>query len=105
LKDEEIYNIFDTERILGKKPLVAITNVSGLAGIAYWLNEYYELYGEKAVDKKSALVGKLKELVDAEYAQGRTTVMGDDELDNLVRQVSPKQHKLFSASESKFSES
>ena len=38
LKNEEIYNIFDTAKILGRPPLVNITDKSGLAGIAHWIN-------------------------------------------------------------------
>ena len=37
MKDQEIYNIFDTESLLGKKPSVMIGKASGLAGIAYWI--------------------------------------------------------------------
>ena len=35
LKNEEIYNVFDTEKFLKKPPLVAVSNTSGLAGIAH----------------------------------------------------------------------
>ena len=41
LKDEEIYNIFDTEKFLGKPACCAVSNTSGLAGIAHWMNTYY----------------------------------------------------------------
>lgn len=34
LKNEEIYNIFDTGKFLNRPPLVAVSNTSGLAGIA-----------------------------------------------------------------------
>ena len=36
LKDEEIYNIFDTDKLLNRPVSVAVSNTSGLAGIAYW---------------------------------------------------------------------
>ena len=45
MKDEEIYNIFNTRKILGRAPGVAISNTSGLAGIAYWINDRYGLTG------------------------------------------------------------
>lgn len=95
LKDPEIYNIFDTEKLLARRPTVSINNASGLAGIAYWLNAFYELDADKAIDKSDPLVAKIKAAVDAEYANGRTTVMGDDELDNLVRFADKRRHKLL----------
>ena len=51
LKDEEIYNIFDTKKILNRPMHVSINNSSGLAGIAYWINEYYDLPDEYKISK------------------------------------------------------
>ncbi|MCQ2413794.1 MAG: 2-isopropylmalate synthase [Clostridia bacterium] len=84
LKDPEIYNIFDTEKILKRKPSVMIGKTSGLAGIAYWINDYYHLDGERAVDKKSDLVIRLKEWIDAEYAGGRQTSLSSHELEDKI---------------------
>ncbi|MBP3746069.1 MAG: 2-isopropylmalate synthase [Ruminococcus sp.] len=84
MKDEEIYNIFDTEKLLGRPPLVAVSQTSGLAGIACWINSYYRLAGEKAIDKKHPTVQKIKEWTDNEYNNGRITVISDDELVSLV---------------------
>lgn len=39
LKNEEIYNIFDTEKFLGRPPVVAVSNTSGAAGIAHWISD------------------------------------------------------------------
>lgn len=80
MKNEEIYNIFDTEKFLGRPPLVAVSNTSGTAGIAYWINAWYKLPEERRVDKSSPLVIKVKEWVDKEYEDGRVTVLTDDEL-------------------------
>ncbi len=85
LKDEEIYNIFNTEKLLGRPATVAVDSHSGLAGVAHWLNGYYGLTGEEAIEKRHPLVQKMKERIDREYADGRTTVMGDNELDDMVR--------------------
>jgi len=90
LKDEEIYNIFDTGKILNRPPKVAVGQHSGLAGLAHWINSYYSLKGEKAVDKKDPIVVKLKEMVDNEYAKGRTTIMSDGELESMVMQIDPE---------------
>ncbi len=84
LKDQEIYNIFDTEKILNRPQHVSISNTSGLAGIAYWINEYYKLPQDKKIDKNHPVVAKVKEMVDLEFANGRCSVMGDDELDSML---------------------
>lgn len=86
MKDEEIYNIFDTTELLNRPPLVAVSSVSGLAGIACWINNYYRLSGENMVDKKDPCVAKIKEWVDKEYEKGRVTVISDEELVGLMEQ-------------------
>ena len=40
LKDEEIYNIFDTTKILNSPPRVIISKNSGAAGLAVWLSHH-----------------------------------------------------------------
>ena len=95
LKDEEIYNIFDTQKILNRPAHVAVDSHSGLAGIAYWLNSYFDLPDEHKVDKKDELVVKMKEIVDKQYAEGRNTVMGDEELVNIIKEISILRYKEF----------
>ena len=85
LKDPEIYNIFDTETILDRPPLVAVSNVSGLAGIALWINNYYRLPPDKAVSKKEPFIEKIKEWIDAEYDAGRVTVISDEEMIEQIK--------------------
>ena len=80
LKNEEIYNIFDTSKFLNRPVRVAISNTSGAAGIAHWLNSYYKLKGAEEIDKNSRLVHDMKEWVDKQYEEGRVTVMTDDEI-------------------------
>lgn len=87
LKNEEIYNIFDTGKILNRPVRVAISNTSGLAGIAHWINSWYGLKDKELVDKNSPLVGKVKEWVDSEYENGRITVITDEELENVVSKM------------------
>ncbi len=84
MKDQEIYNIFDTDKFLKKPPLVSISNTSGIAGIAYWINIYYSLPVDKQVDKNHPLVIKIKEWVDKEYAEGRESVISDSELCDII---------------------
>ena len=95
LKDEEIYNIFDTKEILNRPAMVIVDAHSGLAGIAYWVNGYYHLSGEIAVDKRDDIVIKMKELVDKEYAAGRNTAMGDVELDGMLKALDKDIHAAF----------
>lgn len=88
LKDEEIYNIFDTQKILDRPASVTISKTSGLAGIAYWINTNYRLKGENAIDKKDPLIIALKEWVDKEYEDGRQTSLSDKELESKISELS-----------------
>ena len=88
LKDEEIYNIFNTEKLLNRPAKVAVSKTSGLAGIAYWVNQNYCLRGERMLDKHSPLVEQLKQWVDGEYEAGRTAVMATEELEEKIFQLS-----------------
>jgi isopropylmalate/homocitrate/citramalate synthase len=89
LKDEEIYNIFDTSKILNRPVGVAINQSSGLAGIAHWINSFFGLEGTKKIDKKDERVVKIKEWVDEQYKTGRVTAIGDNELEEVVRKLAP----------------
>ncbi len=93
LKDVEIYNIFNTEKLLHRVPLVSVDSHSGLAGIAYWINGYYKLPKDHEIDKKHEIVVKMKEYIDELYAKGRNTCMGDEEMDEILRHLDPKLHK------------
>ncbi|HWP80250.1 MAG TPA: hypothetical protein VN446_06365 [Candidatus Acidoferrum sp.] len=79
LKDEEIYNIFDTGTLLKCPPGVAVNSTSGLAGIAVWLARHLGLT-PGAVDKNDAVVKEIKTWVDAQYAAGRVTTISPGEL-------------------------
>ena len=84
-KDEEIYNIFDTTKILGRPPIVVIDAHSGLAGICAWINNYLCLKDDKKIDKRDARLVAINEWIQNEYEGGRTTVIGDAELEQQVR--------------------
>ena len=87
MKDEEIYNIFDTKTILNRKPGVAVSKTSGLAGIAYFMNEHYNLTGASMVNKDSEIVIKLKDWVDEMYADNRTTSLSNKELEEKIKEL------------------
>lgn len=88
LKDEEIYNIFDTKKILNRPAAVLIGKTSGLAGIAYWINENYRLTAAEAVDKRDPVVLALKEWIDKEYEGGRQTSLSTAELEEKIEELS-----------------
>lgn len=88
MKDTEIYNIFDTDKILNRKAEVSISNTSGVAGIAYWINKHLDLRGDKALTKQDPLVVKVKEEIDVLYEDGRTTLMGNEELMEIITRCS-----------------
>ena len=85
LKDEEIYNIFDTAAILNRPASVAVDSRGGTASIAHWINSYFRLTGDNVIDKADPLVADMRTRVDDLYAQGRNTGMGDEELEVMVR--------------------
>ena len=78
LKDEEIYNIFDTDKLLKSPPGVAITATSGAAGISMWLTRHVFI-GEK-LDKNDPRVIKLKDWVEQQYNEGRVTTISYQEM-------------------------
>ncbi|MBE3578113.1 MAG: 2-isopropylmalate synthase [Limnochordales bacterium] len=90
LKNEEIYNIFDTRRLLGRPIGVAVTDKSGLAGIAWWVNRQLGLTGDKRLPKDHPLVRQLHEWVQQQYAAGRTTAIEDEELLAVAQQIAPQ---------------
>lgn len=86
LKNEEIYNIFNTEKLLNRQPMVMIGQTSGLAGIAYWINGNYHLTGDTKVDKKDPMVIWLKDWIDREYAGGRVTSLSPKEIEKKIEE-------------------
>jgi citrate (Re)-synthase len=90
LKDEEIYNIFNTTKLL-KRPIgVALTQTSGLAGIALWINNYFGLDENNRVDKKDIKVAEIKGWIDLQYSDGRTTSISDEEMLEAIREIAPE---------------
>ncbi len=90
LKDEEIYNIFDTDKILHRPLAVAVTDKSGVAGIAYWINSNLLKNKDIIIDKRDPGILKINEWVSDQYANGRTTAMSYDELLNKVEECMPE---------------
>jgi len=89
LKDEEIYNIFDSSTILNRPPEVAVTDKSGLAGIAHWINHHLNLKKDEVVDKRHPGVFNIHRWVQQQYEEGRTTAISSEEMEQQGRKHLP----------------
>ncbi|MBR4760361.1 MAG: 2-isopropylmalate synthase, partial [Lachnospiraceae bacterium] len=86
MKNPEIYNIFDTGALLNRPPRVSITNTSGVAGVAFWVNEYRKLRGESELQKSDERIKKIYDWVTAQYDAGRVTMITDAELEEKYQE-------------------
>lgn len=89
-KNEEIYNIFDTSAILGRDVPIIITDKSGRAGVAYWINHNFHLSGEQMVSKKHPAVGQIYAAIMKAYEEGRNTSFSSKEMNDLARRYMPQ---------------
>ena len=89
MKDAEIYTIFDTNKLLNRPATVEISKTSGLAGIAYWINQNYRLSGDDMLTKNDPLVIAIKDWVDTEYESGRQTVISYKEIREKIFALAP----------------
>ena len=90
LKNEEIYNIFDTTNILGNPPKVSVTDKSGVAGVAHWINTNLDFPNEEKVDKSHPAISKIYDLIIHQYDTGRVTSISDKEMTALVKRYMPE---------------
>jgi isopropylmalate/homocitrate/citramalate synthase len=90
MKNEEIYNIFDTTKILKRPMGVIITDKSGVAGIAHWVNSHLNLGTDKKIDKRHPGLAKIHKWVMEQYEQGRTTSISHDELLEKAKKYLPE---------------
>jgi len=90
MKNEEIYNIFDTTKILKRPMGVIITDKSGIAGIAHWVNGHLGLDTDKKIDKRHPGLAKINKWVMEQYEQGRTTSISHDELHEKAKKYLPE---------------
>jgi len=88
-RDERIYNIFDTRKFLDRPPKVAITDKSGVDGVAQWVNEYLSFKGKERIRK--AKLGRVARWVRNQYEiQGRVTTISDEEMLTVCKQYLPE---------------
>jgi len=90
LKNEEIYNIFNTAKILNRPISISVTDKSGLAGIAQWINSHFALTGKNRVEKTHPGVAKINRWVSRQYEDGRTTSISDQEMEKVARKYLPE---------------
>jgi len=97
-QDERIYNIFDTEKLLGRPPRVAITDKSGADGVAHWVNEFFGLKGDDRINKIK--VHRLARWVIDQYDEhGRLTAISDQELEEKTRELLPEYWQKYKSGE------
>jgi isopropylmalate/homocitrate/citramalate synthase len=90
LKNEEIYNIFNTAKILNRPISISVNDKSGLAGIAQWINSHFALTGKDRVEKTHPGVAKINVWVTKQYEDGRTTAISDQEMEKVTRKYLPE---------------
>jgi citrate (Re)-synthase len=90
LKNEEIYNIFNTAKILNRPISISVNDKSGLAGIAQWINSHFALTGKNRVEKTHPGVAKINRWVSRQYEDGRTTSISDQEMEKVARKYLPE---------------
>ena len=89
--DERIYNIFDTTELFGRPPRVAITDKTGVDGVALWVNEFLGLKGKDRLGKIK--VHRIARWVLDQYeVDGRMSAITDEELEEQVKTHLPEQY-------------
>jgi isopropylmalate/homocitrate/citramalate synthase len=83
LKNEEIYNCFDTQALLNRPAGVAITDKTGAAGIKHWIDARFQV----DIPKHDPRVTRIKDRIDAEYAADRVSSISDEEMHQWVREA------------------
>jgi isopropylmalate/homocitrate/citramalate synthase len=83
LKNEEIYNCFDSQKLLNRPVKVAITDKSGAAGIKHWIESHFQI----DIPKHNPRITKIKNRIDEEYAKDRVSAISDDEMLQWVKEA------------------
>lgn len=90
IKNEEIYNIFDTRKILSRPVSITVTDKTGIAGVAYWVNSRLGLEGENSISKRHPGIVKINKRIMQEYEEGRVTSISRKEMEQWARQYLPE---------------
>jgi isopropylmalate/homocitrate/citramalate synthase len=82
MKSEEIYNPFDTMRLLNRPIQIGLTDKSGAAGILAWIQDRYDF--AEPPSKDDLRIRRIAEWVAREYEDGRITGISDEEMDRQI---------------------
>lgn len=85
IKNEEIYNIFNTKKVLNRPIKITINEKSGLAGIAHWVNEYLGLTSNTRIDKRHPGIVRINKWISEQYEEGRITAISSEEMLNEAK--------------------
>ena len=84
---------------------MSITNTSGVAGIAIWVNEYRSRNrsAEKylpgvTLDKTDPLIHRIYEWVMTQYDEGRVTMITDSELEEKYTELTASDPQVLNTS-------
>jgi hypothetical protein len=80
---------FDPWRVLGRPIGVVVSDKSGAAGIAWWVNEHFHLTGTQKIAKSDPGIQAMYQELLKSYAAGRTADPSSDELQALARHHMP----------------
>ncbi len=83
IKDEEIYNPFDTTRLLNRPPGVAITDKSGAAGLLMWMQTHRPAEAA-GLDKRDPRLARALDMVMRLYDDGRVIAIADEEVHEIL---------------------
>ncbi len=86
LKNEEIYNLFDTKKILNRPIEIQITDKSGVSGIILWIHNMIGRGASSLLSKDNPGIIKINKWIKRQYDLGRTTSISDKEMFKLVKQ-------------------
>jgi len=95
-QDERIYNVFDTTKLLGRPPRVAITDKSGTDGVVVWVNEFFGFKGDDRVNKIRCHA-MARWVMDQYDVHGRLTAISDEELEAKVKELMPDYWSKYKA--------
>jgi len=90
IKNEEVYNIFDTEKILKRPSTVSITDKSGTAGIVHWIYNNCDIPKSLEILKRHPGVLKINKKIQEEYDSGRVTVISNKEMRHYCQKYIPE---------------
>ena len=89
IQNEEIYNIFNTDKVLDRPMGIVITDKSGKAGISQWINSYLRLPEDRRISKRHPGVARINNWIKEQFEQGRVVGIADEEMERMARRYVP----------------